>query len=99
MPAYLREPAAHLIAQFLPPFKGIWRTLPEHLIPRDVLFDGQNVSLLQGVLRSRQGILALTTVRSGKPVALYKHKTGTNLTDILLCVVDVAAGSGPANKQ
>ncbi len=55
------DQSAELLKTFLPPFKGTWKTLPSHLIPEDTLQDSLNVSLIEGKLRSRPGLLDFDT--------------------------------------
>jgi len=58
---YQLDHTAEHVKTFLPPYKGTWKTLPSHLLPEDVIQDSNNTSLIEGVLRSRPGLLDLDT--------------------------------------
>ncbi len=59
MITYQLDATAEHVKTFLPPYKGTWKTLPSHLLPDDVLQDSNNTSLIEGILRSRPGLLSL----------------------------------------
>ena len=81
------DPSAEHVKTFLPPFKGTWKTLPSHLLPDDVLQDSQNVSLIEGKLRSRTGLATLDDflfldTSSSDPSLTTKIKGGIQFIDI-----------------
>jgi len=63
------DPNADHLKTYLPPFKGTWKTLPEHLIPDDAVQESMNVSLLGGKLRSRCGLEMYNSATFDAPIS------------------------------
>jgi len=60
MISLLLDPSSEHLKSYIPPFSGTWTTLPPQLLPDDTLQDSQNVTILQGRLRSRLGHVRYT---------------------------------------
>lgn len=57
----VREPGSEVIAQFMVPYKGTWKNTPAHKVPLDAIHDGLNIYIREGQLRSRPGLVQVST--------------------------------------